>query len=156
MDVEVRLAELGIQLPEPAKAVGSYVLGVVVGELLFLAGHIPIDGQGRATTQGKVGRDLSAEEAYGVAREVAINSLGSARGILGDLDEVKRVVKVLGMVNCVEGFTDTPKVINGFSDLLIEVFGEHGRHARSAVGVAELPMGVPVEVEMILQVATGR
>jgi enamine deaminase RidA (YjgF/YER057c/UK114 family) len=109
-----------------------------------------IDGQPAA--RGKVGRDLSTEDGYKVAREVGVNLLGTARTLLGSLDKVKRIVKVLGMVNSAEGFGDQPKVINGFSDLMVEVFGENGRHARSAVGMAELPSGIPVEIEMILEV----
>jgi enamine deaminase RidA (YjgF/YER057c/UK114 family) len=102
-----------------------------------------------------VGRDLSTEDAYKVARDVGLNLLGSARSILGSLDRVKRVVKVLGMVNAVESFGEQPKVINGFSDLMVEVFGENGRHARSAVGMGSLPAGIPVEIEMILEVGGG-
>src|SRR6266446_4801868 len=107
---------------------------------------------GVPSARGKVGRDLSIEDGYKVAREVGINLLGTAKALLGSLDKVKRVVKVLGMVNSAEGFGDQPKVINGFSDLMVEVFGENGRHARSAVGMAELPSSIPVEIEMILEV----
>jgi enamine deaminase RidA (YjgF/YER057c/UK114 family) len=130
---------------------GNYVPGVRVGNLLFLSGHGPIRVEGQPLTRGKVGRDMSTEEAYKVAREVGINLLGSARAVLGSLDKVKRVVKVLGMVNAVEGFGEQPKVINGFSDLMVEVFGDNGRHARSAVGMGSLPAGIPVEIEMILE-----
>lgn len=152
MSAESRIKELGISLPAPAKPVGNYIPGVRVGSLLFLSGHGPVRKDGQPTARGKVGRDLSTEEAYKVAREVGINLLGSARTILGSLDKVKRIVKVLGMVNSADGFGEQPKVINGFSDLMVEVFGENGRHARSAVGMAELPMGIPVEIEMILEV----
>ena len=152
MGAEARIKELGITLPQPAKPVGNYIPGVRVGNLLYLSGHGPVRVDGQPTARGKVGRDLSTEEAYKVAREVGINLLGSARVILGSLDKVKRIVKVLGMVNSADGFGDQPKVINGFSDLMVEVFGENGRHARSAVGMAELPMGIPVEIEMILEV----
>ena len=152
MGAEARIKELGITLPTPGKPAGNYVPGVRVGNLLFLSGHGPVrDGVPKA--RGKVGRDLSTQEAYEVAREVGITLLGSARYVLGSLDKIKRVVKVLGMVNSAEGFGEQPKVINGFSDLMIEVFGENGRHARSAVGMAELPMGIPVEVEMIVELA---
>jgi enamine deaminase RidA (YjgF/YER057c/UK114 family) len=151
MGAEARLKELGITLPEPAKPVANYVPGVRVGNLLFLSGHGPLRG-GAATARGKLGRDLSTEEGYRVAREVGTNLLASARALLGSLDRVKRVVKVLGMVNSAEGFNEQPKVINGFSDLMVEVLGDRGRHARSAVGMAELPMGIPVEIEMILEV----
>jgi enamine deaminase RidA (YjgF/YER057c/UK114 family) len=152
MSAEARIKELGITLPQPPKPVGNYVPGVRVGNLLFLSGHGPIRADGQPAARGKVGRDLSTEDGYKVARDVGINLLGSARALLGSLDTVKRIVKVLGMVNSAEGFGDQPKVINGFSDLMVEVFGENGRHARSAVGMAELPMGIPVEIEMILEV----
>jgi enamine deaminase RidA (YjgF/YER057c/UK114 family) len=151
MGAEAKLKQLGITLPAPGKPMGNYVPAVRVGNLLFLSGHGPVR-EGGPTARGKVGRDLSTEEAYKVAREVGINLLGSARGTLGSLDKVKRVVKVLGMVNCTESFGEQPKVINGFSDLMVEVFGDSGRHARSAVGMASLPAGIPVEIEMILEV----
>jgi len=156
MGAEARIKELGITLPRPPKPMGNYIPGVRVGNLLFLSGHGPIRVEGQPLTRGKVGRDLSTEDAYKVARDVGINLLGSARAILGSLDKIKRVVKVLGMVNAVEGFGEQPKVINGFSDLMVEVFGENGRHARSAVGMGSLPAGIPVEIEMILELgATG-
>jgi enamine deaminase RidA (YjgF/YER057c/UK114 family) len=151
MGAEARIKELGITLPSPPKPMGNYIPGVRVGNLLFLSGHGPIRVEGQPLTRGKVGRDMSTEEAYKVAREVGVNLLGSARAALGSLDKVKRVVKVLGMVNAVESFGDQPKVINGFSDLMVEVFGENGRHARSAVGMGSLPAGIPVEIEMILE-----
>ena len=152
MSAESRIKELGLTLPQPPKPLGNYVPGVRVGNLLFLSGHGPVRVNGVPTARGKVGRDLSIEDGYKVAREVGLNLLGSAKTLLGSLDKVKRVVKVLGMVNSAEGFGDQPKVINGFSDLMVEVFGDNGRHARSAVGMAELPMGIPVEIEMILEV----
>jgi enamine deaminase RidA (YjgF/YER057c/UK114 family) len=152
MGADARIKELGITLPQPPKPAGNYVPGVRVGNLLYLSGHGPIQMEGKTRPKGKVGRDLSPEEAYTVAREVGINLLGSTRALLGSLDKVKRVVKVLGMVNSAEGFGEQPKVINGFSDLMVEVFGENGRHARSAVGMAELPFAIPVEIEMILEV----
>jgi enamine deaminase RidA (YjgF/YER057c/UK114 family) len=152
MGAEARIKQLGIALPTPTTPIGTYVPGVRVGTLLYLSGHGPLR-DGRASVRGKVGRDLSVDEAYKVAREVGINLLASAKAVLGSLDRVKRVVKVLGMVNSAVGFGDQPKVINGFSDLMVEVFGDAGRHARSAVGMAELPSGIPVEIEMILEVA---
>ena len=152
MSAEARIKELDLTLPQPPRPLGNYVPGVRVGNLLFLSGHGPARVDGVPTARGKVGRDLSLEDGYKVAREVGINLPGSAKALLGSLDKVKRVVKVLGMVNSAEGFGDQPKVINGFSDLMVEVFGESGRHARSAVGMAELPMGIPVEIEMILEV----
>ena len=152
MTAEARIKELGLSLPQPPKPGGNYVPGVRVGNLLFLSGHGPGRADGAPSARGKVGRDLSLEDGYKTAREVGINLLGTAKALLGSLDKVKRVVKVLGMVNSAEGFGDQPKVINGFLDLMVEVFGEHGRHARSAVGMAELPSGIPVEIEMILEV----
>ncbi len=151
MSAEARLKQLGIALPEPAKPLANYIPAVRVGNLLFLAGHGPLR-EGKATARGKLGKELSVEDGYKVAREVGLSLLASARTALGSLDRVKRVVKVLGMVASAEGFTDQPKVMNGFSDLMVEVFGESGRHARSAVGMAELPLGIPVEIEMILEV----
>ena len=152
MSAEARIKELGITLPPPPKPGGNYVPGVRVGNLLFLSGHGPGRVDGQPAARGKVGRDLSTEDGYKVAREVGVNLLGTARTLLGSLDKVKRIVKVLGMVNSAEGFGDQPKVVNGFSDLMVEVFGDNGRHARSAVGMAELPSGIPVEIEMILEV----
>jgi enamine deaminase RidA (YjgF/YER057c/UK114 family) len=108
---------------------------------------------GKPLATGKVGRDLTVEQGYQAAREVGLCLLATARAALGDLDRVRRIVKVLGMVNCADDFGDQPKVVNGFSDLMVEVFGEAiGKHARSAVGMAGLPMGIPVEIEMILEV----
>jgi enamine deaminase RidA (YjgF/YER057c/UK114 family) len=153
MSAQAKIKELGITLPPPPKPGGNYVPGVRVGNLLFLSGHGPSRVEGQPSARGKVGRDLSTEDGYKIAREVGINLLGTAHALLGSLDKVKRVVKVLGMVNSAEGFGDQPKVINGFSDLMVEVFGENGRHARSAVGMAELPSGIPVEIEMILEVS---
>lgn len=155
MNAEAKLKELGITLPKAAKPVGSYIPGVRVGNLLFMSGHGPFDADGKVTAQGKVGRTMTAEEANAVARQVALNMLGSVRELVGSLDRVKRVVKVLGMVNCIDGFTAAPKVINGFSDCMVEIFGEAGKHARSAVGVAELPAGIPVEVEAIFELEDG-
>ncbi len=151
MGAETRIKQLGLTLPTPGTPLGNYVPGVRVGNLLYLSGHGP-RREASPTARGKLGRDLSTDEGYKVARDVGINLLGSARHILGSLDKVKRVVKVLGMVNSAEDFGEQPKVINGFSDLMVEVFGESGRHARSAVGMAGLPMGIPVEIEMILEV----
>jgi enamine deaminase RidA (YjgF/YER057c/UK114 family) len=152
MSAEAKIKDLGITLPPPPTPMGNYVPGVRVGNLLFLSGHGPIRTEGKPMPRGKVGRDLSTEEGYTAAREVGINLLGSTRALLGSLDRVKRVVKVLGMVNSADGFGDQPKVMNGFSDLMVSVFGDNGRHARSAVGMAELPSGIPVEIEMILEV----
>lgn len=154
MGAEAALKRLGITLPEAPKPLANYVRSVRVGNLLFLAGHGPMK-EGTLASVGKLGRDLSVEEGVKAARLVGLNLLASARQALGSLDRVKRVVKVLGMVNSAPGFTEQPKVINGFSDLMVEVFGEAGRHARSAVGMAELPMGISVEIEMIMEVGAA-
>lgn len=151
MGAEAKLKKLGITLPPQPTPVANYIPSARVGKLLFTAGHVPIR-DGKPTVRGKLGREFSVEEGYKVARDVGLNLLATVRAALGSLDKVKRVVKVLAMVASAEGFTDQPKVINGFSDLMVEVFGEAGRHARSAVGMAELPLGVPIEIEMILEV----
>jgi len=153
MSAEARIKELGLTLPQPPKPGGNYVPGVRVGNLLFLSGHGPSRVDGKPGARGKVGRDLSTEDAYKVAREVGVNLLGTAHALLGSLDKVKRIVKVLGMVNATDEFGEQPKVINGFSDLMVEVFGEAvGKHARSAVGMGSLPMQIPVEIEMVVEV----
>jgi len=147
---EARLKEMNITLPSLGEPIGNYVGAVRVGNLLFVSGH----GAGpKWYGKGKVGKDITKEQAYQDAREVGLNLLATTRASLGSLDKVKRVVKVLGMVNVAPGFTDTPKVINGCSDLFVEVFGEAiGKHARSAVGMAGLPNNIPVEIEMVLEV----
>ncbi len=153
MGAEARLKELGISLPQPATPVANYVGAVRVGNLLFVSGHGPLRTDGKPMARGKVGRELTVEQGYQVAREVGLSLLATTRAQLGSLDKVKRVVKVLGMVNSADDFGDQPKVINGFSDLMVQVFGEAtGKHARSAVGMAGLPMGIPVEIEMVLEV----
>lgn len=145
-----RLAELGITLPAAAAPAGAYVPAVRTGNLVFTAGQVPfVDGKLPAT--GKVGAEVSAEEAKGYARQSAINVLAAVSGLV-DLDDVVRVVKVVGFVASAEGFTGQSGVINGASELFAEVFGDAGLHARSAVGMAELPLGSPVEVEAVLEV----
>jgi len=153
MGAEATLKDKGITLPSPSTPLANYVGAVRTGNLLYLSGHGPIRTGGKPSATGKVGRDLTVEQGYQVAREVGLCLLATTRASLGSLDRVKRVVKVLGMVNSAENFGDQPKVINGFSDLIVEVFGEAiGKHARSAVGMAGLPLGIPVEIEMILEV----
>jgi enamine deaminase RidA (YjgF/YER057c/UK114 family) len=148
-----RLRELGIQLPEPAEPLANYVRARRVGNLLFVSGHGPAPAPDGQRPNGKVGRDLNLDQAYQAARLVGVNLLASVQAELGDLDRVRQIVKLLGMVNCAPGFNQTPRVINGCSDLLVEVFGEEiGRHARSAVGMAELPNDIPVEIEMIVEI----
>jgi len=152
MGADARLKEKNIALPQPATPVANYVGAVRVGNLLFVSGHGPLRKDGKPSLTGKVGKDLSLDQGYQVAREVGLNLLATTRAALGSLDRVRRVVKVLGMVNSAPGFVDQPRVMNGFSDLMVEVFGDAGKHARSAVGMAELPNGIPVEIEMILEV----
>ena len=150
-DAETRLKQKGIVLTEPSKPVANYVNAVRVGNLLFLAGKGPTKPDGSHIT-GKVGKDLSIEQGYEAARLTAINHLAVLKAELGSLNKVKRVVKVLGMVNCAEDFKDQPKVINGYSDLMVEIFGDKGKHARSAVGMNALPLNIAVEVEVIVEV----
>jgi enamine deaminase RidA (YjgF/YER057c/UK114 family) len=149
---EQRLRERGIELPKVSGPVANYVPYVRTGNLIFLAGMGPLKPDGTLAT-GKVGRDVTIEEAYQHARLTGLSLLAVLRGAVGSLDSVTRVVKVLGMVNAVPEFTDHPKVINGCSDLFVEVFGEQGRHARSAVGMGSLPFGISVEIEAIFEVA---
>jgi enamine deaminase RidA (YjgF/YER057c/UK114 family) len=151
MQVEQRLKELGMELPGAPAPIANYLRYVQVGNLLFMAGHGP-NRSGGPVYAGKVGAEVTLDEAYEAARSTTLNLLASAKEALGDLDRIKRVVKVLGMVNSAPEFGDQPKVINGFSDLMVELFGENGRHARSAVGMAALPGQIPVEIEMILEV----
>jgi enamine deaminase RidA (YjgF/YER057c/UK114 family) len=151
MSIDTRLKELNVQLPPVPKPGGNYVHAVRTGNLLFLAGKGPASANGSVPT-GKVGRDVSVEEAYKHARSVGLTLISVMKETLGSLDRVKRVVKVLGMVNAAPDFGDQPKVINGCSDLFVEVFGEKGRHARSAVGMGSLPGGITVEIEAIVEV----
>jgi enamine deaminase RidA (YjgF/YER057c/UK114 family) len=152
MSAEKKLKDLGITLPAPPQPIANYVRAVRAGNFLFVSGHGPYN-DGKTKLAGKVGRELTVEEGYQVARNVGLNCLATVKAAVGDLDKVKQVVKLLGMVNCTEDFKDQPKVINGCSDLLVEVFGESGKHARSAVGMQALPNGIPVEIEMILDIA---
>jgi len=150
MSAEQKLKQMGIVLPESPKPLANYVRTVRTGNLLFVSGHGPYN-DGKTLLVGKLGKEVTIEEGYKTARNVAVNCLASIRENLGSLDKVKRVVKLLGMVNCTEDFREQPKVMNGASDLLVEVFGEAGRHARSAVGMQALPNQIPVEIEMILE-----
>ena len=151
MKVEKRLKELGIELAQPTTPMGSYVNAVRTGNLLYLAGKGP-GLPGKPLPVGKVGREFTIEEGYQHARSTGLSILAAIEAELGDLDRVKRIVKVLGMVNAMPDFGHQPEVINGCSDLFVEVFGERGRHARSAVGMGSLPRGIPVEVEVIVEV----
>ncbi len=151
MSFDAKAEELGLNLSEPGTPIANYVPSVRTGNLVFLSGHGPVGADG--LVRGKVGVELSVDEGYDAARLVLIQLLGSLKAELGTLDKVERIVKLLCMVNCPPDFGDQPKVANGASDLLVELFGEAGKHARSAVGMGSLPMGMSVEIEMIVQVA---
>ena len=148
-DPEARLKALGLTVPTPAAPVANYVRAVRTGDLVFLAGH----GECSPGHTGKAGAGVTVEQAYASARNVGLCLLASLKQEIGDLRKVRRVVKVLGMVNAAPDFADHPKVINGFSDLMVSVFGDRGRHARSAVGMGSLPGNITVEIEMIVEVA---
>ncbi len=149
-DIEERLEELNIKLSPAPPPVANYVNAVKTGNLMFMAGKGPNTGNGYIT--GKVGTDLSIEEGYEAARLTGIAQLSVLKEELGDLNKVVRIVKVLGMVNADSSFANQPEVINGFSDLMVEVFGERGKHARAAVGMTSLPRNIAVEIEMIVEV----
>ncbi len=151
MKTEQRLAELGITLPAVGDPIGNYVHAKRIGNLLYLSGKGPPDVDGK-TSRGKLGAGMSIEEGYRQARGVGLVLIAALREALGDLDRVEDIVKVFGMVNAALDFEDHPKVVNGCSDLFVEVFGERGRHARSAVGMSSLPGGIPVEIEIIVAV----
>jgi enamine deaminase RidA (YjgF/YER057c/UK114 family) len=149
--IDDRLKELGLELPAVTAPVATYVNAVRAGDLMFLSGKVPVDASGNFL-KGKVGADVTTEEAARHARLVGLHLIAVLKHELGSLEKVRRVVKLLGMVNAVPEYGDQPKVINGCSDLFVEVFGDKGRHARSAVGVGSLPLGVTVEVEAIVEV----
>jgi enamine deaminase RidA (YjgF/YER057c/UK114 family) len=149
---EKRLKELGIALGPVSSPVANYVNAVRTGNLLYLAGKGGPPGPDGKRPKGKLGREFTVEQGYRHARDTGLEILAVIRAELGSLDRVKRIVKVLGMVNAVPEFEDHPKVINGCSDLLVQVFGERGKHARSAVGMGSLPMQIPVEIEVIVEI----
>lgn len=152
---EVRLQELHLTLPPAPKPVAKYKTAVLVGNVLYVSGHGPAKIDGKSPVAGRVGDDLTLEQGKEAARLVGLAILSTVRNTLGSLDKVKRLVKTLGMVNCTAGFKDQPQVINGFSELMAEVFGdEAGVGARSAVGMGSLPANIPVEVECIFEVST--
>jgi enamine deaminase RidA (YjgF/YER057c/UK114 family) len=153
-EVEAKLEALGLALPSPSAPVANYVRAVTVGNVVYLSGHGP-SRDGAFAFQGKVGADKTVEEGYQAAQLVMLNCLSSLKQEIGDLDRVERIVKLLGMVNCTEDFGHHPEVINGASDLLVQLYGERGRHARSAVGMQSLPRGITVEIEMIVQLRDG-
>jgi enamine deaminase RidA (YjgF/YER057c/UK114 family) len=151
VDYDQKLKDLGIELQTPSAPVANYVNVVQAGKLLFLAGKGPNKPDG-GYVKGKVGDSLTEKEGYDAARLTGIAQLSVLKDYLGDLNKVKRIVKVLGMVNCTDDYGNQPEVVNGFSDLMVEVFGEKGKHARAAVGMNSLPRNIAVEVEMIVEV----
>lgn len=151
---EEKLKQANITLPAAQKPVANYVNAVRTGNLIFLSGKGPTNPDGTHIT-GKVGKELTIDQGYAAARLTGINLLAVLKEELGSLNKVKRIVKLLGMVNCTENFTDQPKVINGCSDLMVEIFGDKGKHARSAVGMYALPSNIAVEIEMIVEVDPG-
>ena len=151
MKIEQRLKELDIELAEPIGPQANYVTTVQTGNLIFTSGHGPITSKGEIL-KSQLGTDATIEDGYASARQVALCLLSTLRHVLGDLDRVKRIVKLVGFVNSAPDFTDQPAVINGASDFLVEVFGDKGRHARSAVGMVQLPLGIPVEIEMVVEI----
>lgn len=151
MSFEARLKELGINVPEPAKPLAAYMPAVKAGDYVYTSGQIPFVA-GELKFKGKVGKDITLEQGYEAAKVCAINCLAAVKSVIGSLDKIEKIVKVVGFVNSAAGFLDQPKVINGASELIGSVFGQAGEHARSAVGVAELPIDAAVEVELIVKV----
>ena len=151
MEIERHLQQLGIELRESVAPIANYVPVQRAGDLLFLSGAGPVSG-GKTTMTGRLGEDLTVEQGYAAAREGAFHLLCALKSYLGDLDRVEQIVKLQGYVACTPDFADQPKVINGASDFFVEVFGERGRHARAAVGVAALPLHTPVEVEIVVRI----
>jgi enamine deaminase RidA (YjgF/YER057c/UK114 family) len=150
-DAEKRLKEQKIELLKPTNPLGSYVKAVRVGNLIYLAGHGPTKPDG-TNISGKVGKEITTEQGFMAARQAGIALLSTLKAEIGDLNKVKRIVKVLGMVNCTDTYTEHPQVMNGFSDLMLSLFGEKGLHARSSIGVNSLPGNMAVEVEMIVEI----
>lgn len=149
--IELKLKELGILLPEPAKPVAAYIPAKQSGKLVFTAGQLPMV-QGELISKGLLGQDVEIEEANKAARICTLNALAAIKGVIGDLDRIKQIVRVVGYVASVPTFTQQPAVVNGASELLLEIFGENGKHARSAVGMAVLPLNASVEIELTVEV----
>lgn len=150
MKYEERLKQMGFQVPQAAAPVANYAMGIVDGRLLYISGQLPM-ADGNLAYKGKLGKDCSIEDGYAAARLCALNCMGIIKAMAGNLDYVEKIIKITGFVNSTEDFTDQPKVVNGASDILKQVFGELGIHARSAVGAASLPLGACCEVEMIVR-----
>lgn len=154
MSIEERLKELGLVLPQVAKPLASYEPALLVDSYIYTSGQLPLEG-GALVCKGRLGEGVSIEEGHRAARLCALNCLAAVKFVLGSLDLVERIVKVTGFVASSKDFTEQPRVVNGASDLLFEVFNEKGRHARSAVGVNQLPLGAPVEIEMVVKICQG-
>jgi enamine deaminase RidA (YjgF/YER057c/UK114 family) len=148
--VEQRLSELGLTLPEVATPAGSYLPAMISGNLVFTAGQIPLI-EGKLMATGKLGAEITVEYGAEIAQRCALNALAAVKSVIGDLDRVKQIVKIVGFVSSVPEFTAQPSVINGASEFLQQVFGDAGQHARSAVGVSVLPLDAPVEIELIVE-----
>jgi len=151
MTPEQKIAALGFELPPAPKPVGSYLPAVRTGNLVFVSGQLPMR-EGKLMATGHVGRDVTLEAAQACARQTCLNALSVVAAEIGGLDKVRRIVRLMGHVASASGFTDQPKVLNATSDLLFQIFGDAGRHSRAALGAAELPLGAPVELEMIVEV----
>lgn len=151
MEIEKKIESLGLELPETPKPVASYVPAVHSGNYVFTSGQLPFLKEG-LKARGKIGSDLNVEEGYECAKVAALNCLAAVKSVVGELDRVRRVIRVTGFINSAPGFEEQPKVMNGASDLVVAIFGEKGKHSRLAVGMSELPLGSPVEVEMIVEV----
>ena len=150
MRIEDKIKQLGLVLPEPSRPVAAYIPATFSGNMVFTAGQLPVAG-GEMQYSGRLGEDLTVEDGYNAAKICALNCLAAVKSVIGDLDLITRIVKLTGYVNSGADFTDQPKVINGASELLVELFGDYGRHARSAVGVAALPLNASVEIEMVVE-----
>ena len=155
MEVEKKIQQLGLVLPPSPEPVANYVPVVRTGNLVFVSGHGPgyVEDGKMTFVRGRLGADMDVDQGYGAAKQVVLNILRSIKNELGDLDKIQKIVKLLGFVNCTSEFQDQPAVINGASDTLVDLFGERGRHARSAVGMNQLPFGIAVEIEMVVEVA---
>ncbi len=151
MEIEKKMRGLGLELPEVPKPVASYVPAVRSGNYVYTSGQVPFV-KGELMHRGKLGGDLTIEQGYECARVTALNCLAAVKSVTDDLDRVKQIVRVTGFINSAPGFTDQPKVLNGASDLLVEIFGERGKHSRLAIGTSELPLGAPLEIDMVVEI----
>jgi len=151
LEIEKRIRSLGLELPEVPKPVASYVPAVKSGNYVFVSGQIPFV-KGELKYKGKVGKDLTLEEGYECAKMTVLNCLAAIKSVTQDLDCVKQVVRVTGFINSAPGFSEQPKVLNGASDLLVQIFGERGKHSRLAIGVSELPLGAALEIDLIVEI----